>query len=73
MAVIGSCLVKDIVWDTVVHSRAGSSIKKICGHSKGFGPVGGWHVCVDEEGAANIVQSAKDAFSLAVLRRSVWA
>ena len=52
----------------MVNGGAGAPIEEIGSCGERLGPVFGWHVSVDEEGAAYIVQRTEDAFSLAVLR-----
>ena len=60
------------IWNGVANSRAWTSVQEICGCGERLSLVLSRHVCMEEHRAADVVQCAKKAFSLAILWGGIW-
>jgi hypothetical protein len=43
----------------------------VSGSGKSFGPIGWWHMSLEEEGAGDVIECPYGAFGLAVLLRCI--
>jgi hypothetical protein len=66
-------LVEEGIRDAKTKGLTWASIEEIGCGSESLGPVGGWHVSLEEEGAGDVIKSAQCTFSFTILRGGVGA
>ena len=64
-------VVEQRIRDGIADSRGGVPIEQIGCRGETLGPVGRGHVRMDQHGPDDVVQGAKNTFSLAILGRRV--
>jgi hypothetical protein len=64
---------KDVVWSKEINGFRGSSIEKISGGVKGFDPIGGRHMCLEQKSMNDVIGRANSSFNFAILGGSVRA
>jgi hypothetical protein len=64
---------KRVVWSGIWVGFSGTNVEQVCGGVQSFSPEFWWHGRVNEKSTDNIVEGAKRAFCLSVLRGGIWA
>jgi hypothetical protein len=69
----GRLVVEKSIGNSEIDGLARPAVEEVCSGGECLGPIGGRHVCLEEESAGNVVDGAYSTLSFAVLRRGVGA